>query len=76
MPITIDPDTGNLIGQTTDILYTREEISRMRPRCPHCGIAARIQPMDSNSSELGGNPRRFYPGRHDFGCRCFYPDAV
>ncbi|NMO57504.1 hypothetical protein HH310_40835 [Actinoplanes sp. TBRC 11911] len=68
--ITVDPDTGNLVGQNTTDLYTYAEVRAIRPACPRCGTAVTIQPMDSNSMENRGE-RRYYVGRHTFNCQCW-----
>lgn len=75
MQISIDPDSGVLVGQTTDQKYTWQEVAGLRLACPRCGTRVTVAPMDSDSHELGAELRRYYVGRHTFNCRCYSTPA-
>ena len=71
MQISVDPETGNLIGVDGATPRTRAEIRQINPPCPRCGtpISVIARPVDRFE---GSMPTQLYQfGRHEFHCNCW-----
>jgi hypothetical protein len=74
MNVSLDPTTGDPVGQSTDEKYTWDQIVDLAVPCPRCRARVRFDRVPAGGMESAGEPL-FYVGRPIYPCRCFSPIA-
>lgn len=68
--LSINPETGELVGRNTTDLYTADEIAAIRIPCPRCAAPATVDRLSARKFSADG-AGRYYVGRIRHGCRCW-----
>jgi len=74
MNVSLDPETGDPVGQSTDEKYTSDQVADMSVPCPRCRARVRFGKVPAGGLESTGGPL-YYVGKPVYPCRCFSPDA-